>query len=68
MTEQVIKDFYGRIIGYVEEDKFGNKIVKDFYKRVLGKYDKNLNVTKDFYGRIIGRGDVSVSLIYNSKK
>lgn len=65
---QVIKDFYGRIVGYIEEDNKGNKTVRDFYRRITGYYDKKLNITKDFYGRIIAKGDASGSLIdYNIK-
>lgn len=60
---QTIRDFNGRILGYIETDNAGNKIVRDFYKVILGKYDKKNNVTRDFYGRIIARGDASASLI-----
>lgn len=56
-NEQPIRDFHGRIIGYIEEKQNGDKIVRDFYKRVLGRYDKSTNTTRDFYGRIIARGD-----------
>lgn len=60
---QTIRDFSGRILGYIETDNDGNKIVRDFYKVILGKYDKKNNVTRDFYGRIVARGDASASLI-----
>ncbi len=60
---QIVRDFTGRIVGYIETDFQGNKIVRDFYRVVLGKYDKKNNVTRDFYGRIVARGDVSSSLI-----
>ena len=64
-----IKDFYGRILGYVNTDQDGNKVVTDFYERKLGSYDARQNVTKDFYNRIIAKGDVCVSLIFsNSNK
>lgn len=58
-----IKDFYGKIIGYIEEDSNGNKTVKDFYGRILGYYKKSQNVTTDFYGRKIAQGDQSSMLI-----
>ena len=61
-----IKDFYGRILGSIEEDSNGDKTAKDFYGRILGKYIKAQNVTKDFYGRILGTGDFVVSLIYQA--
>lgn len=61
-----IKDFYGRIIGWVEDEPNGNKILRDFYGRVLGKYDARSDVTRDFYGRIITRGD-NLSMLLNQK-
>lgn len=47
MNEEVIKDFYNRIIGYVRTDNNGNKQVFDFYRRPLGSYNKAQNVTRD---------------------
>ena len=61
--EEVIKDWTGKIIGYVQTDESGNKTLKDFYKRILGKYDKRLNLTKDFYGKIIAKGDQLLMLL-----
>ena len=63
MAKETIRDFYGRIIGYIESDASGNKTVRDFYRRIVGKYDANLDVTRDFYGRIIGKGDLSTLLL-----
>lgn len=63
-TTETIKDFYNRIIGYIETDNHGNKVAKDFYRRILGYYDKDTNTTKDFYRRVIARGDACVGLIY----
>jgi hypothetical protein len=66
-----IRDFYGRIIGSIEDDlNKKEKIARDFYGRILGTYDIKSNITRDFYGRIIGYGDILTSLIYqeNEKK
>ena len=68
MSKQNITDFYGRILGTLEELSNGNVIARDFYGKILGEYDKALNVTKDFYGRILARGNITSSLIYNAKK
>lgn len=63
-STQVIKDFYNRIIGYIETDDItGDKVAKDFYRRIVGYYDKNTNTTRDFYRRIINKGDVLSALI-----
>lgn len=67
MNIETIKDFYGRIIGYIETDKYGNKVIKDFYRKILGRYEKAMDVTKDFYGKVIARGDQS-SMLFNYKK
>lgn len=67
MQVQTIRDFYNRIIGYIETDKDGNKTVRNFYRKILGRYDKKHDVTRDFYNRIIGRGDLSSSLLQSQK-
>ena len=64
MNKETIRDFYNRIIGYVETDNLGNKTIRDFYNRILGYYDAKQNVTRDFYNRIVAKGDSSVGLIY----
>ena len=64
---ETIKDFYGRILGSIEE--FQDRIVAyDFYGKILGYYDKKMKCTKDFYGRIIGTGDATSKLIWDSIK
>ena len=59
-----IKDFYNRIVGWVEEKPNGNKIGYDFYNRIVGYYDKRLNITQDFYHRKVANGDALVALIF----
>lgn len=68
MATKTIRDFYGRIMGYIEEDKNGNKTARDFYRRILGTYDARTNTTRDFYGVIVSQGDTTVGLIYNNNK
>lgn len=60
---QILRDFTGKIIGFIETDTKGNKTVRDFYRRIKGYYDADLDVTRDFYKRIVARGDVSSSLL-----
>lgn len=67
MDKQLIKDFYGKIIGSIE-DRGDIQIAKDFYGKVLGTYYKSSNLTKDFYGKIIGRGNLLSGLIFSAKK
>lgn len=71
-TTLAVRDFYNRIIGYIETDSLtGNKVARDFYRRIIGYYDKKNDVTRNFYHRIIGKGDILSALIimtHNKKK
>lgn len=61
--KDTIRDFNGRIIGYIETDKQGNKTIRDFYGIIKGYYKKSDNTTRDFYQRIVARGDQSGMLL-----
>lgn len=67
MTKDTIRDFHGRIIGYIETDDNGNKTIKNFYGKILGYYQKSDNTTRNFYRKIIARGDQSSALFYTEK-
>lgn len=64
MNRMTIKDFSGKIIGFIDIDDAGNKVVRKFNLMIVGRYDAKLDVTRDFQGRVIARGDVSSSLLY----
>jgi extradiol dioxygenase family protein len=64
-TKTAIRDFYGKILGWVEEEPNGDQIIRDFYGKILRKYDKKSNVTRDFYGRILTTGNTAISALYN---
>ena len=66
-TIQTVRDFYNRILGYIETDDKGNKIARDFYRKIVGRYDAKADITRDFYNRIIGKGDLLSSLITNKR-
>lgn len=61
--KEPIKDWTGKILGFVETDGSGNKVLRDFYGRILGKYNKSRDITQDFYGRQVGKGDVLMTLL-----
>ena len=63
MEEITIKDYRGKIIGYIKTNPNGDKVVMDFYRKILGRYDSATDTTRDFYGRIVARGDASAMLI-----
>lgn len=67
MARELVKDFYGRIMGSIET--VGTKqIARDFYGRILGTYNSADNKTRDFYGRILTNGNTLMGLIYATKK
>ena len=73
MKTVTLKDFYGKVMGYIEVEDNGNKIVKNFYKQVLGYYDVDRDVTLNFYKQVLFKGDMCSMLIgmdpsNNSKK
>lgn len=55
---ETLKDYTGRIIGYLDHEPNGDIIARDFYFKILGKYEKFTDTTKDFYGRILYRGNM----------
>lgn len=63
MKEEVLRDWRGKIIGYIQSDERGNKVLRDFYRKILGRYDKATNMTKDFYNRKIATGDQLLILL-----
>lgn len=68
INKEKVKDWRGKIIGFIEEDTTtGNKVVRDFYGRILGKYIKKLDLTRDFYGRQVARGDKLLMLLNREK-
>ena len=63
MAEQIIRDFYGKIIAKIETKPNGDKTIRNFYGRILGKYDAATNTTRDFYGRVVAKGECLSMLI-----
>ena len=57
VREEIIRDFYGKIIGKLQYEPNGDITVRDFYNRILGYYIKSRNVTTDFYKRVIANGN-----------
>lgn len=66
MARTTIKDFYGKILGSIEELPNKDRVARDFFGKILGRYDKKMNVTKDFFGKIIGTGDLTSALIFQA--
>lgn len=64
--KQPVRDFYGKVIGFIEDTAKG-KTIRDFYGKIIGFYDKQNDVTRDFYGKIVAKGDQSSMLFYYNK-
>ena len=63
MSKELVKDFYGKILGSIETS--GSKqIARDFYGRIVGTYNSTDNKTRDFYGRILTSGNTLMGLLY----
>ncbi len=62
-TREPIKDWTGKILGFVDKEASGKKTLRDFYGRILGTYDPQLNVTREFSGRVVAKGDVLMTLL-----
>lgn len=63
-TKLVIREFSGKIIGYIYVDANGKKTVKEFSGKIVGYYYPDRDVTTDFYGKILARGDISSALLF----
>lgn len=68
MADTYVRDFYGVILGVVEDRDNGDQIFRAFPSRqILGYYRKSIDRTTDFYGRILSKGNTGISLIYEKK-
>ena len=65
--KEAIKDWSGKILGWIETMPNGDKKATDFGGKILGYYKKQSNYTTDFYGKLIYQGDAVVSFITNQK-
>lgn len=66
MDRNVIKDFYGRIIGFQDTQPNGDIIAKNEYGKILGRYDAKMKMTKTENGKIVSRGDTTSALIWQA--
>ena len=65
MNWEPVREFSGRIIGWIETDNHGNQIIRAFSGLIIARYDKDLNVTREFSGRIISKGNTAIGQLYN---
>lgn len=58
-----VRDNFGKVIGFIDEQSNGDKTVRDQYGRIIGYYRKGPNYTTDEYGRVIVQGEACSMLI-----
>ena len=64
MKEEAVKDWAGKVLGWVRTDDRGNQIVYNFGHRVLAKYDAQNDRTTDYAGRVLSHGNTAIAYIY----
>lgn len=62
-----VKDWAGKVLGWVETDNRGNQTVRNFGGRVLAYYRADRDVTTDWAGKVVSRGNTAISHIYTDK-
>ena len=67
MFGEAVKDWNGKILGWVETDSRGNQIVRNFSGKIVAKYDAQGDRTTDFAGRVLSRGNTAIAHIYTDK-
>lgn len=67
MFGEPVKDWTGKVLGFVDTDKYGNQTVKNFGGKVLAYYDAKKNRTTDFAGKKLSEGNTAISYIYLQK-
>lgn len=64
MEKEYIREFSGKILGYIQTRPNGDKTAHLFSGKIVGKYNKAMNWTTTFEGRVLAKGDILTSLIY----
>lgn len=67
MTREAVRDFYQRIIGWIDIEDNGDQVGRDFYQRIVGYYVKSRNETLDFYKRPKYKGNMLAALIQEAE-
>lgn len=60
---ETIREFGGRIIGYLDHESNGDITVRSFGGQILGRYTARDDTTRDFGGRILYHGNMAAALL-----
>ncbi len=66
MSREAIKDWTGKVVGWIDKDDRGNKTIREYNYKIVGKYDSSTNTTRDFHGRVVAKGD-HIGIMLNKK-
>ena len=62
MSEQILRDKHGNLLGYIKEE--GNQLViRDKHRNLLGYYDPKTNITRDKHRNNVGKGNLLTTLL-----
>ena len=65
ISKEPVREFGGKIIGWVETDADGNQEVRNFIGEIVSRYDAKIKVTRDFYGNILTQGNTAIGHLFN---
>lgn len=65
ISREPVREFGGKIIGWVETDSEGNQDIRNFYGVIIARYDARINVTRDFYGKVLTQGNTASGQLFN---
>ncbi len=68
MSEETIKNSYGRVLGSVRSNAAGDQWAYGVQRDLLGSYDSRSNITKDVNGRMIAKGNVLSGLVLRNRR
>ena len=60
---ETIRDYSGRIIGYLDHESNGDITVRSYNGQMLGRYTARDDITRDYYGKILYRGNMAAALL-----
>ena len=61
--KEAIKNFSGKIIGYIDFKENGDQELKSYSGMILGRYVANRNITQNYSGTVLTYGNTLTMLL-----
>lgn len=61
--KEILRNFSGQIIGYIEISPNGDQELKNYSGKILGRYVSNRNITQNWSGTILSYGNTLSMLL-----